>query len=138
MAVSLSSEGGSDRCNSGGACPGAWTDASSAESMVTSIPICFKCQTGRDCVHCKISVVCEVGTEQWVLIAVRDRCVVYAGATHYNTQEPTTVPAEWHGWLNHSTDANPTNVSRAGETLGRWLLALGFAGRLMGCMGCAR
>ncbi|GAB4821394.1 hypothetical protein N2152v2_008440 [Parachlorella kessleri] len=41
---------------------------------------------------------------------VRDRWVVYAGATHYNTQEPTTVPAEWHGWLNHSTDANPTNA----------------------------
>lgn len=41
---------------------------------------------------------------------MRDRWVVYKGATHYTTQDPTLVPAEWHGWLNHSTDENPTNV----------------------------
>ena len=56
---------------------------------------------------------------------MRDRWVVYAGATHYNTQEPTSIPAEWHGWLNHSTDANPTNVSKDGGHC-PLLLALGL------------
>lgn len=40
---------------------------------------------------------------------VRDRWVVYANATDFRKQEPTLVPAEWHGWLNHITDENPSN-----------------------------
>lgn len=40
----------------------------------------------------------------------RDRWVVYAGAAHYTTQDPSAIPPEWHGWLNRITDENPTSA----------------------------
>ena len=35
------------------------------------------------------------------------RWVVY-----HNKADPTTVPAEWHGWLHYRTDATPTEQPR--------------------------
>lgn len=45
------------------------------------------------------------------LRAVRNRFVVFAGAKDWRTQDPTTVPPEWHGWLHYISDENPANVS---------------------------
>lgn len=42
--------------------------------------------------------------------AVRNRWVVFADSLDYRTQDPSTVPPEWHGWLHQITDQNPTNV----------------------------
>ncbi|KAI3424790.1 hypothetical protein D9Q98_008177 [Chlorella vulgaris] len=43
---------------------------------------------------------------QWV----RNRFVVFAGAKDWRTQDPTTVPPEWHGWLHYISDENPANA----------------------------
>jgi NADH dehydrogenase (ubiquinone) 1 alpha subcomplex subunit 12 len=43
--------------------------------------------------------------------AGRHRWVVYARAEHWReSQDPTTVPPEWHAWLHHISDANPANA----------------------------
>lgn len=43
--------------------------------------------------------------------AVRNRFVVYAKADHWRTQDPSSVPPEWHGWLHYISDDNGVNVS---------------------------
>jgi NADH dehydrogenase (ubiquinone) 1 alpha subcomplex subunit 12 len=43
--------------------------------------------------------------------AGRSRWVVYSGAAHhYENQNPTTVPPEWHSWLHYISDENPVNT----------------------------
>ncbi|PNW76647.1 hypothetical protein CHLRE_11g467767v5 [Chlamydomonas reinhardtii] len=37
----------------------------------------------------------------------RRRWIVYKDKFDYN---PTTIPPEWHGWLNYINDYNPTNT----------------------------
>lgn len=39
--------------------------------------------------------------------AGRRRWIVYKDKFDYN---PTTIPPEWHGWLNYINDYNPTNT----------------------------
>lgn len=39
--------------------------------------------------------------------------MVYGGAQNWRSQDPSTVPPEWHGWLHAIADENPTNVSAA-------------------------
>ncbi len=47
--------------------------------------------------------------------AGRSRWVVYSGAAHhYENQNPTTIPPEWHSWLHYMSDENPMN-SPAGK-----------------------
>jgi len=42
--------------------------------------------------------------------AGRSRWVVYSGAAHhYENQNPTSVPPEWHQWLHYISDENPVN-----------------------------
>ncbi|EFN53072.1 hypothetical protein CHLNCDRAFT_137369 [Chlorella variabilis] len=43
---------------------------------------------------------------QWV----RNRFVVYAKADHWRTQDPSSVPPEWHGWLHYISDDNGVNT----------------------------
>jgi NADH dehydrogenase (ubiquinone) 1 alpha subcomplex subunit 12 len=43
--------------------------------------------------------------------AGRSRWVMYAGAAHhYENQNPTTIPPEWHSWLHYISDENPANA----------------------------
>src|SRR5689334_6108260 len=44
--------------------------------------------------------------------AGRNRWVVYKNASHWRSQDPSTVSAEWHAWLHYVSDENPSNVSR--------------------------
>lgn len=39
----------------------------------------------------------------------RDRWVVYNNSGDFRSQEPSTVPPEWHGWLHAITDECPAN-----------------------------
>ncbi|KAI7842078.1 hypothetical protein COHA_004274 [Chlorella ohadii] len=43
---------------------------------------------------------------QWV----RNRFVVYAKSNHWRTQDPSTVPPEWHAWLHYISDENAVNA----------------------------
>lgn len=38
----------------------------------------------------------------------RDRWVIFKGSCKLG-QEPTLVPPEWHAWLHHVSDENPSN-----------------------------
>jgi hypothetical protein len=42
---------------------------------------------------------------------VRNRFVVFAKADNFRTQDSSSVPPEWHGWLHYISDENPANVS---------------------------
>ena len=41
----------------------------------------------------------------------RNRWVVYAKGEDWINQDPTTIPPEWHAWMQFISDDNPTNVS---------------------------
>lgn len=40
----------------------------------------------------------------------RDRWVVYNTKDIHMDYDPALVPAEWHGWLHHSTDSTPADL----------------------------
>ena len=52
----------------------------------------------------------------------RHRWVVYSELDCHRGQDPTTVPAEWHGWLHNITDDAPSRNPGAFDNKYAWSL----------------